>query len=85
MKKLSDGSLALGLFFTGSNIPEEAFNWDGKPQSAKVGITWNELGLQGKQSVRDLWRQKDLGVFDTGFETDMPYHGVVLVKVSDVK
>jgi alpha-galactosidase len=85
MKKLSDGSIALGLFFTGSNIPEEAFSWDGKPQSAKVGITWNELGLQGRQSVRDLWRQKELGIFDTGFETDVPYHGVVLVKVSETK
>ncbi len=85
MKKLSDGSMALGLFFTGSNIPEEAFSWDGNPQSAKVGITWNELGLQVKQTVRDLWRQKDLGVFDSGFETDVPYHGVVLLKVSGAK
>ena len=85
MKKLSDGSLALGLFFAGSNITEEAFSWDGKPQTAKVGITWNELGLQGKQMVRDLWRQKDLGVFDSGFETEVPYHGVVLVKLSETK
>jgi alpha-galactosidase len=85
MKKLSDGSLALGLFFTGSNIPEEAFSWDGKPQTTKVGITWNELGLKGNQTVRDLWRQKDLGVFDSGFETEVPYHGVVLVKVSGAK
>jgi alpha-galactosidase len=85
MKKLSDGTIVLGLFFTGSSIPEEAFSWDGKPQSAKVGITWNEIGLQGKQTVRDLWRQKDLGVFENGFETEVPYHGVVMVKVSPVK
>jgi hypothetical protein len=85
MKKFSDGTVALGLFFTGSNIPEEAFSWDGKPQSAKVGISWNELGLKGNQTVRDLWRQKDLGVFDMGFETEVPYHGVLLVKVSGAK
>jgi len=85
MKKLSDGSMALGLFFTGSNIPEEAFTWNGEMQSARVGITWNELGLQGKQTVRDLWRQKDIGIFENGFETVVPYHGVVMVKVSPVK
>jgi len=26
-----------------------------------------------------------LGVFDSGFETEVPYHGVVLVKVSWAK
>jgi len=31
--------------------------------------------------VRDLWRQKDLGTFDGGFETEVPRHGVVLVRL----
>jgi len=32
--------------------------------------------------VRDLWRQKDLGYFKDHFQTLVPRHGVVLVRVS---
>jgi hypothetical protein len=35
--------------------------------------------------VRDLWRQKYLGQFDAKFETTVPRHGVVLVKISRAK
>jgi alpha-galactosidase len=34
--------------------------------------------------VRDVWRQKELGVFDKEFSADVPYHGVVLVRVMKV-
>jgi alpha-galactosidase len=34
--------------------------------------------------VRDLWRQQDLGKFSGRFETVVPHHGVVLVKVAAV-
>ena len=33
----------------------------------------------------DLWRQKDLGVFDNEFRASVPRHGVVLVRISGVK
>jgi alpha-galactosidase len=48
-------------------------------------LKWSDLGLSGKQSVRDLWRQKDLGGFADQFQTDVPRHGVVLVKVAPVR
>lgn len=40
------------------------------------------LPLSGPTRLRDVWRQQDLGTFDTRFETQVPRHGVVLLKVS---
>jgi alpha-galactosidase len=71
-KKLEDGSSAVGLFNRGRT-------------PAKVRADWGSLKTSGKQSVRDLWRQKDLGTFDSQFEADVPPHGVVLVRVSPAK
>jgi len=31
--------------------------------------------------VRDLWRQKDMGVFEDKFEAPVAAHGVVLVRI----
>jgi alpha-galactosidase len=67
-KKMEDGSWAAGLFNKGE-----------KP--AKVRVQWSDLKVEGKQQVRDLWRQKDLGVFTEGFEAEAPRHGVVLVRI----
>ena len=68
-KPLEDGSWAVGFF-----------NHD--PGSAHATLAWSALGLHGPQKVRDLWRQKDLGVFTDSFSTDTTSHGVVLVKIS---
>jgi alpha-galactosidase len=68
-RPLADGSLAVGLF----NRDE---------MNMKVGVTWAELGLEGKRKVHDLWRQTDLGVFDREFSTMVPRHGAVFVRVS---
>ena len=38
------------------------------------------LGNTEKNSVRDLWHQKDLGEYKGGFWTQVPYHGVTFVK-----
>ncbi len=71
-KKMEDGSKAVGLF----NRSEF---------EATVKATWQTLGLSGKQKVRDLWRQKDLGVFSDQFEAKVPRHGVVLVRIAPAK
>jgi len=68
-RPLADGSLAVGLF----NRDE---------MDMKVGVRWNELGVRGKQAVRDLWRQKDLGTFDGEFSSVVPRHGTLFVKVT---
>jgi alpha-galactosidase len=67
-KKMEDGSLAAGLF-----------NRDETPKV--VTANWADLGLSGKMRVRDLWRQKDVGVVDGRFEAEVPRHGVVLVRL----
>ncbi|HXT13284.1 MAG TPA: NPCBM/NEW2 domain-containing protein [Candidatus Angelobacter sp.] len=71
-KDMEDGSKAVGLF-NRSRTP------------TTVTANWSDLGLTGKQEVRDLWRQKNLGKFHDKFETTVPGHGVVLVRISPVK
>ena len=71
-KPLDDGSLAVGLFNTGG-------------VAATVTANWSDLKLKGQQRVRDLWRQKDLGIFTDKFEASVAPHGVVLVKISTTK
>ncbi|HTY86459.1 MAG TPA: putative Ig domain-containing protein [Candidatus Acidoferrum sp.] len=67
-KNLEDGALAVGLFNTGTN-------------SSPVVAAWSDLKLTGRQRVRDLWRQRDLGGFEEKFEAPVAPHGVVLVKI----
>ena len=68
-KDLEDGSKAVGLFNRGED-------------AAAITVKWSDLGVSGQQSVRDLWRQQNLGKFPDQFQTDVSRHGVVLVKVT---
>ncbi len=67
-KPLEDGSLAVGLF----NLAKFA-----RP----VEADWPLLGLRGRQRIRDLWRQKDLGTFEKRLTADLPRHGVALLQL----
>jgi len=67
-KPMEDGSLAVGLF----NLADE-------PRA--VVARWSDLGLRSPHRVRDLWRQRDLGVFDGALEARVLAHGVVLVRI----
>jgi alpha-galactosidase len=67
-RELEDGSLAVGLFNRGESL-------------SVITAAWADLGLQGKRRVRDLWRQKDAGVFEGTFEAAVGRHGVVLVRM----
>jgi len=92
-KDLSDGSKAVGIFYTGTpensenTDPVQMINWGDKeiPSEKLFSISLAELGLHGKQNVRDLWRQKEIGTCDNIFDTEVNYHGVVLIKLSPVK
>ncbi len=68
-KDLEDGSKAVGLFNRGED-------------DAKVTVTWASLGISGKQVVRDLWRQKDDGTFDSDFGSNVGRHGAMVVKIT---
>ena len=54
-----------------------------KVASSRQHVTakWSDLSLSGKQRVRDLWRQQDLGVFENQFEASVPRHGALLIRV----
>ncbi len=68
VKDLADGGKAVGLCNQGK-------------MAAHISVPWSVLGVKGKQIVRDLWREQDLGVYDRDFTAEVPGHGVVLVRV----
>ncbi|MBL9137411.1 MAG: NPCBM/NEW2 domain-containing protein [Verrucomicrobiales bacterium] len=68
VKDLADGTKAVGLF-NRSYFP------------SKITATWEQLSLHGRQPVRDVWRQKDLGSHRHSFEATVPARGGVLVKI----
>ncbi len=68
-RDLEDGAKAVGLFNRGEG-------------TVGVEATWADVGVSGRQSVRDLWRQKDVGVFEGRYAVTVGRHGVVLVRVS---
>ena len=72
VKPLADGSTAAGLFNrTGAELA--------------VRVSWQELGVKGFQAVRDLWRQRDVGMCEGYFETTLPAHGVAMLGLSSSK
>ncbi|MGD0583585.1 MAG: putative Ig domain-containing protein [Bacteroidales bacterium] len=68
MRKLEDGSVAVGLFNRGQ-------------EEQRVTVAWEDLGITGKQMVRDLWRQKNIGSFKDKFTARVAGRGVVMVKM----
>jgi alpha-galactosidase len=66
-KELQDGSKVVGIF-----------KLNAKP--SMVTLPFSGVGLAGRQRLRDLWRQKDLGGHTNSFTTEVPTHGVVLLK-----
>jgi alpha-galactosidase len=66
-KELEDGSIAVGLF----NL---------KNEEASLAINWSELMISGKNIIRDLWRQEDIGTYNNSFATQVAPHGVMMVR-----
>ncbi|WP_372776168.1 NPCBM/NEW2 domain-containing protein [Mangrovibacterium sp.] len=70
-KALEDGSYAVGFCNFGIDIAEISFS------------EFDKLGIQGVQSVRDIWRQKDIANINTqkdALPLEVPVHGVLLYK-----
>jgi alpha-galactosidase len=68
LKDMVDGSKVVGLFNRG-------------PVATSVRVAWEDLGLQGPQRTRDLWRQRNLGVLEKSFESGVPRRGGILIRV----
>jgi alpha-galactosidase len=68
-KPLSDGTTAVLLLNKGTNTTD-------------VTVQWEQIGLKGKQPVRDLWERKDLGAFADSFTAkNLSQHEHLFVKV----
>ncbi|PTN05041.1 NPCBM/NEW2 domain-containing protein [Mangrovibacterium marinum] len=75
VKDLEDGSYAVGFCNFGLDIVDISYK------------DFEKLGISGRQTVRDLWRQKDIAGIDTqsdSFTLKVPVHGVLLYKFTPV-
>jgi alpha-galactosidase len=55
--------------------------WESK-EPIKPAVTWQQVGLTGTNfKVRDLWANKELGVFKDGFSYPVNAHGAGLYKI----
>jgi alpha-galactosidase len=69
-RPLFDGTTAVALVNSSS-------------EKAAITANWKEIGVTGKQSVRDLWMHKNVGTFDGSYSVVVPAHGVVVVKIGN--
>jgi alpha-galactosidase len=69
VKELADGSLAVGLFNRGKT-------------DAPVTVKWQDLKIPNQQLARDLWRQRELGLFSTEYSTRLPAYGCVVLRLT---
>jgi len=69
VKDLADGSKAIGIF----NMSDGYKN---------ISINFGNLGLNGRYNVRDLWRQVNVGTSSASYSSNIPPHGVSLIKLS---
>jgi len=67
-KPLKDGSKIVGIF--------------NRSGPRDVSLQFKPLGYSGAVKARDIWAAKDLGTIKDGWTTNIPYHGVVLLRVS---
>ena len=83
VKQLEDGSYGVGIFNTDGfgDTPQSYFRW-GDEKGKSYTLDFARIGLKGNWQIRDVWRQKSLGQYTGSFKTNIPYHGVVLLKVS---
>lgn len=66
-KSLEDGSLAAGFF----NLSDA---------DRPVGASWSDLNLTGRKTIRDLWRQRDIGHATGRWSDTLRPHGVAFVR-----
>lgn len=55
-----------------------------KDSDSIIDFDFESIGLQGKVMIRDLWKQADLGVFDSGFSIKLQPHGAGLYKLERI-
>lgn len=72
VRKMKDGSFVVGIF-----------NRSEQPASTSLSFSSIDPAFAGKSlRVRDLWKHENVSVKGDKFETSVPRHGVVLLRVS---
>jgi alpha-galactosidase len=86
LKPLENGRYALGMFHIGAfgKNPQSYFRW-GSETAKSFTIDFKKLGLKGKYTLRDAWRQKEIGTSKNSFTANIPHHGVVLLTLAPLK
>lgn len=64
----ASGEVAVALFNRGSS-------------AADITVNWDDIGIVGSATVRDLWEHQDKGSFANSYTANVPSHGIVVVKV----
>ena len=72
-KDLEDGSKGVGLLNPGDSLCQ------------KIVLKWSDIGITGRYIVRDLWRQKDLGIYSEEFSADVRPHGAMMLQLRKAK
>ena len=67
LRPLADGSWAVALFNR---------TWEER----EIAADFKTLGLPASCAVRDIWAQKDLGVFSGRFAASIPGHAALLYR-----
>jgi alpha-galactosidase len=68
VKDMEDGSKAVGLV----NRSE---------MEIEITAKWSDLGVAGKQRVRDVWRQKDIGEFSDSYTVKVGRHATHVIRL----
>ena len=51
------------------------------PFDQSMTAKWSDIGVTGRQPVRDLWLHQDAGSFDDSYSVTVPARGIVVIKV----
>jgi len=52
------------------------------PNKQELKVKWSDIGLAGSWKVRDLWMQKDVGVFRDVFTTPLASHETRVLRLA---
>jgi alpha-galactosidase len=66
---------------TGEHSPQAILLFNRNVEPAKMDVEWEDLGIYGPAAVRDLWSHRDLGTLPKGYGTQVPSHGVVMLRL----
>jgi alpha-galactosidase len=50
--------------------------------SSNITVNWNNIGISGSASVRNLWSHSNVGSFNGSYTANVAGHGVVMLKIS---